>query len=440
MHETHEGLRQALHIAVGLFAITLRWLPWPLAAACAVSAVLGNWLLLHRVFGARVARHERGYDAGIVLYPAMVLLLIIVFRHRIEIAGSVWAILAFGDGFATLAGRAIGGSRLPWNREKTWSGFAAFAAFGFVGAEVTYVWLQTSRTLLSPMVIVGVTVVACAIAESSPLNVDDNVVVPLAGAAVMAALASVTVIPVPAIDGRVTAWLVANTVLAAVGWAARTVDLSGFVGGWAMGAVILLFGGWPLYVVLLAFFVIGTAATKLGFRRKAGLGLAQEKEGRRGFAHAFSNVGMAALLAISSSAIPEWRTALWLAAAAALATATADTTASEIGQLIGRRTFLPLTFRAVPVGTEGAISVEGTLAGIAAAAVVAIVASVAQFGRIDPRVAVLLILAASVGSYLESIAGSWNRKQARGVPNGALNFFNTAVGAMVMVLLVRGSE
>jgi len=48
---------------------------------------------------------------------------------------------------------------------------------------------------------------------------------------------------------------------------------------------------------------------------------------------------------------------------AALATATADTTASEIGQLVGRRAFLPLTLRRVPVGTEGAISLEGTLAG-----------------------------------------------------------------------------
>jgi uncharacterized protein (TIGR00297 family) len=440
MHETHEPLRKALHIAVGLFAVTLKWLPWPVAALCAVCAVLGNWLVLHRVFGARVARHERGYDAGIVLYPAMVLLLIIVFRHRIEIAGSVWAILAFGDGFATLAGRAIGGARLPWNREKTWSGFAAFIAFGFVGAEVMYVWLQTGRTLLSPMVIVGVTVVACAIAESSPLNVNDNVVVPLVGGGVMAILVGASVIPLPMVDRLMVSWLVANTLLAFAGWAARTVDFSGFLGGWAMGAVILLFGGWQLYAVLLAFFVIGTGVTKFGFRRKAGLGLAQEKGGRRGFAHAFSNVGMAALLAIASAMIPDWRTALWLAAAAALTTASADTTASEIGQLIGRRTFLPLTFRPVPVGTEGAISLEGTLAGIAAAVVVAIVASETQLARIEPRIAGFLVIAAFAGSYVESVAGSWNRKQARSVPNGVLNFFNTAVGAMVMVLLVRGSE
>src|SRR5512142_56589 len=125
-HTTHEPLRKAIHIAVGLVAFTLRWIPWPLAAAAAACAILGNWLVLHRIVGVRVARHERGYDAGIVLYPAMVLLLILVFRNTIEIAGSVWAILAFGDGFATLAGKAIRGPRLPWNPQKSWSGFAAF--------------------------------------------------------------------------------------------------------------------------------------------------------------------------------------------------------------------------------------------------------------------------------------------------------------------------
>ena len=125
----------------------------------------------------------------------------------------------------------------------------------------------------------------------------------------------------------------------------------------------------------------------------------------------------------------------WLAAAAALATATADTTASEIGQLIGRRTFLPLTLKRVPVGTEGAISIEGTLAGLAAGFVVAILACLAKFAVIDWRVIIAITLAAFAGSYLESLAGSWNRNRVEPVPNGALNFFNTAVGAALMLLM-----
>src|SRR5207253_3431555 len=105
------------------------------------------------------------------------------------------------------------------------------------------------------------------------------------------------------------------------------------------------------------------------------------------------NVGMAAMLAIVASMSNDG-VRFWLAAAAALATATADTTASEVGQWIGRRTFLPLTLRRVPVGTEGAISIEGTLAGIVAGFVVAIVASR------EPRIVVLITLCAFAGSYI----------------------------------------
>jgi len=451
-HQTNETLRKVIHIAFGLCAFGLKWLPWQVAALVAAGAVLGNWLLLHRVVGKRVARHARGYDVGILLYPLMVFLLIVIFRKRIEVAGVGWAILAFGDGFATLAGQRIGGPRLPWNRQKSWSGLVAFLAFGFAGANAVYAWLATRHTALPGIAILGVTVLVAAIVESLPLNVDDNLTVPAAAALVMTPLLYAVALPSPTFDSFAITWLVVNTLLALAGYAAKSVDVSGAIGGWILGAILIVFGGWQLYLALLAFFVIGTATTKLGYRRKAGLGLAQERGGRRGFSHAFSNVGVAALLALLIPMLDplrySWQAGgaltLWMAAAAALATATADTTASEIGQLIGRRTFLPLTFRAVPRGTEGAISLEGTLAGLAAGAIVATIAVLAYLsdlpdvfgkGAFELRWIALLTGCAFAGSYVESIAGSWNRKQAEPVPNGALNFFNTLCGALLVIAL-----
>ncbi len=419
-HETHEALRKALHIAFGLFALTLRFLPWTVAAAVAAAAVLGNWLLLHRLVGKRVSRHERGYDSGIVLYPLAVLVLIVVFRDRLAIAAAAWAIMAFGDGFATLAGKNIRGPRLPWNEEKSWSGFLAFLAFGFVGAEFTWLFVAGNP----PLSVISLTVVLCAIAESLPLNVDDNLIVPIVAGVSFPMLLAMRQVPRPHLD---VTWLVVNTVLALLGYAMKSVDLSGLIGGWLLGAIVLVFGGWQLYLVLLAFFIVGTAMTKVGYRNKAKLGLAQEKGGRRGASHAFSNVGVAAILATFFAATNE--PIFWYAAVAALATAAADTTASEVGQLIGRRTFLPLTLKPVPVGTEGAISIEGTLTGLLAGFLVALV------GTREPRMLALLTIAAFLGSYVESLAGNWNRKQVRSVPNGALNFFNTAAGAALLLLL-----
>jgi len=421
-HETHEALRKALHIAFGLGALTLRFLPWTFAAVVCVAAVIGNWLLLHRLVGKRVARHERGYDAGIVLYPLAVLVLIVVFRDRLAIAGAAWAIMAFGDGFATLAGKNIRGPRLPWNEEKSWSGFLAFLAFGFLGAEFTWLFVAGNP----PLYVIGITVALCAVAESLPLNVDDNLIVPIVAGVSFAMLLAMRQFPRPHLD---TTWLIVNTVLALLGYALKSVDVSGLIVGWLLGAIIVVYGGWQLYLVLLAFFVIGTVMTKAGYRRKAKRGLAQEQGGRRGASHAFSNVGVAAILATFFASSSQQL--FWYAAVAALATAAADTTAAEVGQLIGRRTFLPLTLKPVPVGTEGAISIEGTLAGLIAGLLVAIV------GTRDPRMIVLITVAAFLGSYVESLAGSWNRRQARSVPNGALNFFNTAAGAVFLLLLVQ---
>ncbi len=44
-----------------------------------------------------------------------------------------------------------------------------------------------------------------------------------------------------------------------------------------------------------------------------------------------------------------------------------DTVSSEIGKAYGRSTYLITTLQPVPRGTEGAVSLEGTAAGVAAA-------------------------------------------------------------------------
>lgn len=56
---------------------------------------------------------------------------------------------------------------------------------------------------------------------------------------------------------------------------------------------------------------------------------------------------------------------------ASLASKLSDTVSSEVGKAYGRTTYLATSFKVVPRGTEGAVSLEGTLAGLAAAVVFA---------------------------------------------------------------------
>jgi uncharacterized protein (TIGR00297 family) len=437
-HTTNEILRKSLHIGFGLGAFTLKWIPWWAAAVVCAVAVLGNWLVLHRIVGAHVSRHERGYDAGIVLYPFVVMLLILVFRNHIAYAGIGWAILAFGDGMATLVARAVRIAPLPWNHDKSWGGFLACALAGFGGGWLVGWWLGDGNVTA-----IAIAALAAAIAESLPLGVDDNITVPFAASVALVIAGLHPTFPYGPWPNTIP-WLIVNGVLALAGYFAKSVSVSGAIGGWALGTIILFGAGWPMYVALLAFFIIGTATTKLGYKRKEKAGLAQEGGGRRGFSHAFSNAGVATICAIAVSRASRldflWQqsmTIAYLMGIASLATAAADTTASEIGQLIPRRAFLPLTLKRVPVGTEGAITVEGTLAGAIGGTLVAI-ASVLSFNAAFDAIhlgadAIAAIAAcAFLGSYLESLLGNWNRKRIDPLPNGVLNFFNTLAGALLM--------
>jgi uncharacterized protein (TIGR00297 family) len=432
-HETNEVLRKFLHIGMGFGALLLTRIPWRYAALIGAAAIAGNWLLLHRVVGRRVSRHERGWDIGIVLYPFAVTVLIITFHWHLEIAAVAWVLLAFGDGFSSVVGQRLPPAALPWNPAKSWGGLLAFVVFGGAAAFLI------ARVFGAPHdVAIAAAVLVSAIAESLPLGIDDNVTVPFIAAGILAAMAIKPIVSLAGAPPIAWPWIIVNTVLALIGFALKSVNLSGMVAGWILGCVVVIGGGPPMYVALLAFFVLGTLATKLGYARKARAGLAQEGGGRRGAAHAFANVGVAAICAIAC-----WRglglVPLFMGIAA-LATAAADTTASEIGQLFGRRAFLPLTFRRVEPGTEGAISLEGTLAGLVAAAIVAIAGTAVAEHHFRPgftgnividRTHVVLVITACafLGSWIESILGSWNRRHGSPIANGTLNFVNTMLGA-----------
>src|SRR5208337_402612 len=138
--------RKRLFMASLLFAFLFPALTWKQAAGCALLLLLFNTLILPWLdLGVTdsVSSRSPGHRArtGIVLYPISVLVLVVLYRHHLHIAAAAWAIMALGDGMATVVGEALRGSALPWNRQKTWSGFISFAVAGTVGAYVLARWI-----------------------------------------------------------------------------------------------------------------------------------------------------------------------------------------------------------------------------------------------------------------------------------------------------------
>jgi uncharacterized protein (TIGR00297 family) len=432
-----EFARKATHMGVGLIAFALRFLGPLYSALAALAALVFNLFLLPRIGGKKLwrdAEHQRGGSIGIILYPLTVLLLILIFYRRLEVAAATWGILAFGDGMASLVGMTLGRTKLPWNPRKSWMGSAAYVLFGTLAAAGLLVWTATERPYAWGFALaVGfATALLAAALESLPQGLDDNLGVPLVAGTFLCCLTLTqghwaAWAATPGLGRRLLLAALCNAALAAAAYAARTVDRSGVIVGFLVGFTIYAFLDWRGYLLLLAFFVIGSGCTKLGYQRKAAAKLAQEKGGRRGARHALANAGVATACALFAATTGH-PVLFALAFAGAFATAASDTASSEIGQLLGRRTFLLTTLRPVPRGTEGAVSVEGTLAGVVASVVVGALG--AALG-LYPWIGVgAVALAAFVGTTLESVVGSALERRNL-LDNEALNFLNTLAGALV---------
>lgn len=434
-----EIARKVVHMGVGLIAFSLHYLGPFYAAILAAVALASNIFVLPRVGGRKLwrdAEHQSGTSIGIILYPLAVLLLILAFYKRLEVAAAAWGILAFGDGMASIVGMSMGRSKLPWNPRKSWAGTIAYVLFGTVAATALLMWTprEPIYTLGFALAVCFATSVVAAALESLPQGLDDNIGVPLVSGLFLLGLVLTegswgAFFAQEGLPLRLLLAVLVNVALAGAAYAARTVDGSGVIAGFLVGFVIYTFLNWQGYLLLLTFFIIGSACTKFGYKRKAAVKLAQENKGRRGMRHALANAGVATACALFSALTP-YPVVFALAFAGAFATAAADTASSEIGQLLGRRTFLITTFRPVPRGTEGAVSLEGTLAGVFASLLIAALG--AALGLFSWKGVPAVVLAAFVGTTFESLVGAALEKRQL-LDNEALNFLNTLVGALIAV-------
>jgi uncharacterized protein (TIGR00297 family) len=433
-----ETARQLLHVSMGGFALLLRWIHWSAALALAAAAVLFNAFVLPR-FAWRLYRpgdRERGLH-GILYYPITVLALLLLFPSDLALVAGAWGVLAAGDGMATLVGRAVGGARWPWNRDKTVAGTAAlWVAGALAGAGLLWWCRDVSASPRSLTFIVTAPIIAAAVAaavETMDVRLDDNLSVGLTAAATLWLLTLTTPDAIaanaPLLASRISTAVVINVIVAWAGRAARTVSLGGAVTGAIIGIIIFTALGWAGWGLLLVTFVAASVTSKLGLKRKTLLGIAEERGGRRGPGNAIANTGVAAVAAalVVSTAHPE--RAAW-AFAAALAAGGSDTIASEIGKAWGRTTWLVTSLRRVPPGTSGAMSMEGTAAGVVGALALAAVAI--AFGLVPYSALAPIVIGATVGALVESVLGA--TLEAPGILNNdMLNFINTAVAALLAV-------
>jgi uncharacterized protein (TIGR00297 family) len=192
---------------------------------------------------------------------------------------------------------------------------------------------------------------------------------------------------------------------------------------------------------LILLFVLTFQATRLGKKRKAASGLAEDRKGRNA-AQVIANLGVAsaasAYLYWCFPHVPHGWQAPYIVAAfevpmlAALAEATADTVSSEIGQAFGGIPFMLTTFRRVPTGTDGAVSLIGTIAGIASAALIA--ATGAPALGMEPHDCMIVFSAAVAGLFFDSLLGATVERKGW-IGNDLVNLGSTLFAAALALAL-----
>lgn len=236
-------------------------------------------------------------------------------------------------------------------------------------------------------------------------------------------------------------WLVAvglNTVLIAIAFLSpkKLLTPAGYLHAWALGVLIWGTLGWQGYLVVMFYFLVGSGVTRIGMAQKEAEGIAEKRSGMRGPENVWGSAAVAAICALGTllpSATVPTLSLLYLGYVASFSTKLSDTCASEVGKAYGKRTFLITTLQPVARGTEGAVSLEGTLAGIVASAAIALLGW--SLGLIDLVGVGLCVVAAFVATNAESAIGATLQGKVSWLTNEVVNAINTAIGAIVAILL-----
>jgi len=210
----------------------------------------------------------------------------------------------------------------------------------------------------------------------------------------------------------------------------RAVTVSGAVAGGVLAFLLFAGGGPGAFAALIAVFLLTWVTTRTGHQRKRQLGTAEQRSGRSA-AQVVANVAIAAAAVLVGLATRHPAAGL-VAGSAALAEAAADTTSSEVGQAVSDSAYLITDFRPVPVGTDGGISVAGTLTGVAAALAIATVAWATRL--IAPHWLLPVAAAGVLGMFVDSFLGA-SLERRRLLNNDAVNLLSTIAAALFALFL-----
>ncbi len=225
-----------------------------------------------------------------------------------------------------------------------------------------------------------------------------------------------------------------NTFLISIAQKLPLLTTAGWVHAGALGTILLGCLGWHGWFVVVIYLFLGSLVTRLGMARKKLEGLAEARGGKRGPENLWGSAGTGAILAICIKAGIGEQSLLLIGFATSFAAKLADTFGSEIGKRWGGKAYLITSFRRVPPGTDGAISLEGTLASTLGSLVMTMVMVASSLVPLGQE-SVLVFLIGLLSTLLESVLGAVAQGKFRWLTNEVVNFVQTSVAAILAITI-----
>jgi len=207
---------------------------------------------------------------------------------------------------------------------------------------------------------------------------------------------------------RFLAAFVLATLVSLLAWKLHTLTSDGAIAATLIGTIVAGAGGWWSGLLLMLFFITGSLWSKLGKDRTSTV--RQQRGARRDATQVIANGGIPAILMLAGWLLDSG--SLVIAAIASIGAATADTWATELGRLSRAVPRSIVSWRRVPPGTSGAVSLPGTTATACGSLLIATVAGIGIASNWLPAssgsVAVFAVVgvAGFAGSVIDSLLGA----------------------------------
>lgn len=469
--------RRLVHILVGCLVCVAPFIfdsQYPVLLVAFIFILL-NYLAIKKSLIKSIHETDR-ISYGTVYFPISFFILVCWFWHKdLAILQTSMLIMALGDPVASWVGESRKKPLLftILTDKKSLQGSTAMFIVSFI---VAVLGMKIFRDVFGdpiswPIALIFgfFAAIFAAGAETISHKGTDNLMVPIGAGVILDALYNGT----PEFQLHLMLWMGITIVIAYLAYVVKALNLSGAMGAWMLGTVVFGLGGMEWMIPVALFFALSTILTKMGKKHKKKLETVFEKTGKRDIFQVFANGGVAMIAAMCwhflSSTWPDIQVFWYLIFLGAIAAATADTWGTEIGAFSKHEPLSIITWKHVPQGTSGGLTIIGTSGALFGSFLIAIAGkfSLTYFAGIEISwLAVALIsVVGLLGALVDSILGATIQAQyqcptckkitekthhcdnediplvtgKKIINNDFVNFANTAagglLGALVYILL-----